>query len=148
MKILTAKKSKQIRRHYFNKFLNKNTDLFQHEISKPKLCSDGFCYCGYMWDTFLNPQLISYNQAIKKIMYSKFIYILWDINSCENIFIQNYWKYPKKRVLLIPTIEFKKISKTLPEDIYIFDETFEWTIALTHEDIDGTRYCLYQKAIS
>ena len=30
----------------------------------------------------------------------------------------------------------------LPEDIYIFDCSFDWTIVLTHEDIDGQRYCL------
>lgn len=30
----------------------------------------------------------------------------------------------------------------LPEDIYIFDHSFEWTIVLTHEEIENKRWCL------
>lgn len=29
----------------------------------------------------------------------------------------------------------------LPEDIYIFDKSFKWTIILTHEEVEGERYC-------
>lgn len=39
--------------------------------------------------------------------------------------------------------EFVKNINNLPEDIYIVDDTFEWSIALTHEtDAQQNRYCL------
>lgn len=35
----------------------------------------------------------------------------------------------------------------LPEDIYIFDDTYSWTIALTHEtDAQKRPYCLFADA--
>ena len=35
----------------------------------------------------------------------------------------------------------------LPEDIYIFDDTYSWTIALTHEtDAQKRPYCLFTDA--
>lgn len=67
---------------------------------------------------------------------------MWDIHSCDKILIPNYWKFPKTQVLY--TDGWKEIFKNdLPEDIYVFDETFCWSVVYTHEtDEDDKRYCL------
>ena len=69
---------------------------------------------------------------------------MWDVNSKDYIFIPDYWKYPKEAVLSISVEEFKKIKDTLPEDVYLYDNSFSWSIALTHEYSDeDERYCYF-----
>lgn len=60
----------------------------------------------------------------------------------EHIFIPNYYKYPQEACLQLSFQEFSKIANTLPEDIYFFDDDFDWCIAMTHEDDGKRRYCL------
>jgi len=67
---------------------------------------------------------------------------MWDIHTKERIFIKDYWKFKKKAVLKMKANLLFEGEIHLPEDIYIFDDSFNWTIAKTHEDIDGERYCL------
>ena len=38
--------------------------------------------------------------------------------------------------------EFAATESSLPEDLYLFDESLLWLVVLTHEDIDGRRHCL------
>lgn len=57
----------------------------------------------------------------------------WDIHSCERILIPDYWKFPKKSCLELNFNDLCSNRKFLPEDIYIFDRSFKWTIVFTHE---------------
>ena len=69
--------------------------------------------------------------------------IKFAINSNEKILIPDYWKYPKNRILHCEkwSADFKI---DLPEDIYVFDDTFSWSIVYTHEEMKpGKRYCLH-----
>ncbi len=38
--------------------------------------------------------------------------------------------------------EFAATESSLPEDLYLFDESLLWLVVLTHEDIDGRRHCI------
>ena len=68
---------------------------------------------------------------------------MWDIHSAERIFIPNYWKYPKECILYVEMWS-EDMYKELPEDIYIFDDTFTWSAIYTHEiDLNDAPYCLY-----
>ena len=66
---------------------------------------------------------------------------------------ENRARCPEKHVLPIcPTQrvtpdELLARVADLPEDIYIFDDTYSWTIALTHEtDAQERPYCLFTDA--
>lgn len=104
--------------------------------------SDGLCYTGYLWDCLLNPYVIPKNGADKIMQGKRDVFIMWDIHSCDMIFIPDYWKFPKTRVLYAD-IWLDSFKNELPEDIYLFDETFNWSIIYTHEtDANGKPYCL------
>ncbi len=145
MKILEGKLYEVLRENYIKLFIDTDNQYYINYILNKTFYSDGLCYKGYLWDVFKSSKIISYGDALKKILSEKELYILWDIHSKENIFAENYWKYPKESIILLEDNEFNVIMNSFPDDIYIFDTNFSWTIALTHEEIRGDRYCLYQE---
>ncbi len=67
---------------------------------------------------------------------------MWDTS--EGDLSQDYEVYPKKSILRMTASEFFCTYKSLPEDLYIFDDRYEWTVILTHEDYrKNKRYCLH-----
>ena len=144
MEILIEKEANQIREKYVSCFINTNMDYDVDNIKKRIMCRDGMCYTGYLWDCLKNKYLVSEKECISYIENIENIYIFWDIHSQDRIFIPDYWKYPKDAVLKLRYKEFIENINNLPEDIYIVDDTFEWSIALTHEtDAQQNRYCLF-----
>ena len=64
------------------------------------------------------------------------------------ILIPDYWKYPKESVLKMTSQEFMRNRDSLPDDIYVMDDTFEWSIAFTHEeDAQQKRFCLFTEGV-
>lgn len=118
---------------------NEILQLYKYSFVKNDQCTGN----NYMWE-----RLIKYNRRSEQFCYKylenmKEIYVTWD--TLENVIIYDpdYWKYPPESILKIQVHEFFELLPTFPEDIYIFDETLEWTIVLTHEDVfDKKRYCL------
>ncbi len=73
----------------------------------------------------------------------KEIYVTWDTLEDVIILSPKHWNYPPKSLLKIYAHEFNDLLPTFPEDVYFFDESFDWTIIFTHEDIfEKKRYCL------
>lgn len=99
---------------------------------------------GYFWEGLKQYHRRSENYCFERIKAQKGdIYVMWD--SLENFEIQNenYWKYPAKSMLRLSVNEFFQLFVTLPEDIYVFDDSLKWSVILTHEDVfDKKRYCL------
>ena len=143
MVILDEFKSNELRCKYIGSFVDTTSDYFVKNIEIKTKFSDGECYVGYLWDCLQNPQVISASKANEILKEKSNIFIMWDIHSCERIFIPNYWKYPKTRIL--STDKWRDSLKVeLPEDIYLFDETFRWSVVFTHEtDEKGRDYCIY-----
>ena len=143
MTVLDQEKSDALRRQYINAFVNTESLHYKEYVEQKKTFSDGMCYTGYLWDCFLHPRVVSKKQLELQLKEKRNIYIMWDIHSCERIFIPDYWKFPKESVLFSETWQdaYKDI---LPEDIYIFDDTFSWSAVYTHEiDLQNEDYCLY-----
>ena len=138
MRIINGMEAWTIREKYIDEFIDKGKEYYSQNIKKLNKCSDGLCYDGYLWDCFfyfeIKDEFYCQNYIGKK---SEF-YILWDIHSCDKIWIKDYWKYPKDSVAQIKYSEYLKLYNTFPEDVYIFDESFAWSIAFTHEtDVQG-----------
>ena len=116
---------------------------YKENIEQKKMFSDGLCYTGYIWDCLLNPRIISEREADQLLQVKRRIIIMWDIHSSERIFIPDYWKFPKAEVLCTDAWS-ETFKNDLPEDVYVFDDTFSWSVIYTHEtDLKDNRYCLF-----
>ena len=142
MKIIEGEQADCLRSRFIDAFIDQEGEVYTQSISKPFACSDGMCYLGYLWDALKDPVLISEMEILCRLSLQDRFYAMWDIHSKDYIYIPDYWKYPKKSVLLVTADEFGSIQHTLPEDIYLFDDSFCWTYVLTHEDLNGARFCL------
>ena len=143
MTVLGQSKSDILRSEYISAFVNCDSPHYRKYIEQKRMFTDGMCYVGYLWDCLLNMDVISEYRAKMMLTEKRDVFIMWDIHSCERILIPDYWKYPKTSVLY--TEEWSdSLMSDLPEDLYLFDETFRWSVIFTHETNDkGRRYCLY-----
>lgn len=144
MKIIIGNEAILLRKKYITSFIDTNSTYYNQKIKKQVMFSDGICYEGYLWDCLRNKFMMSEKACVQYIQNIEKLYVFWDIHSKDRIFIQNYWKYPKNAVLEIGSKEFSQKIHTFPEDIYIVDETFEWSVIFTHEtNLNEERYCLF-----
>lgn len=143
MTVLGQSKSDILRNEYISAFVNCDSPHYRKFIEQKRMFTDGMCYVGYLWDCLLNMDVISEYRAKMMLTEKRDVFIMWDIHSCERIFIPDYWKYPKTSVLYAAEWSDSLMSD-FPEDLYLFDETFMWSVIFTHETNDkGRRYCLY-----
>ena len=143
MIILDSQKSDALRCNYINNFVDIASTYYKENIEQKTMFSDGLCYTGYLWDCLLNPSIISESKADQLLKDKQKIFIMWDIHSCDRILIPDYWKFPKTRILGADNW-LETFKDDLPEDVYVFDDTFSWSVIFTHEtDVKENRYCLY-----
>lgn len=143
MRILNGKNADELRRRFTEAFVNTASGYYKTAIREERLCSDGMCYLGYLWDCMKAPERVTEKRVTDTLSGMEKVYAMWDINSKDRILIPDYWKYPKRAVLELTKDELSAVLPTLPEDVYFFDGSFTWAFALTHEYNDkGGRYCL------
>lgn len=142
LSILDKDRALFLREKYIERFINIKSETYINNIKDKIRFSDGYCYTGYLWDCLKKPIIIDDNYLKSIVKSIGDVYVFWDIHSCEQIFIEDYWKFDKDDLL---ELDYQKLIEGecyLPEDIYIFDKKMNWTIIKTHEDIDGQKYCL------
>lgn len=143
MIILNSQESDLLRSVYTEEFVNTCEPYYKEHIEQKRMFIDGMCYIGYLWDCLLKKDVVSEYRAKQMLAGRRDVFIMWDIHSCERIFIPDYRRYPKTSVLCAEEWSDSLMSD-LPEDLYLFDETFRWSVIFTHETNDkGRRYCLY-----
>ena len=130
---LPARKAAVLREHFIETFLDTKKDFFQRNIRQTKRFSDGVCYTGYLWDCIVRYSRISLNALLRKLLSHDKVYVMWDVHSCERILMPNYWLFPKDAVLEVNTDFLASNLAFLPQDIYIFDDSFRWALIPTHE---------------
>ena len=134
---------------YLAEFIDTANQGYINTVQRLVSYSDGCFYTGYLWDYLKEKSVVSEtvcNHWLQALNSHEF-YLFWDNHSKDIIQIQDYWKFPKDSVLKLSRQEYCEHRDYLPEDIYLFDETFAWTICLTHEWLDkGKRYCLFAPA--
>lgn len=141
--ILDSTKSDTLRCKYIKNFINTSSLYYKENIERKILFSDGLCYTDYLWDCLLKPTVISECKANQFLQGKRRMFIMWDIHSCERILIPNYWKFPKTKIISTDA-GIESFKHDLPEDVYIFDDTFSWSVIYTHEtDEKEDRYCLF-----
>ena len=142
IEILDKEKENEIREKYIDKFINTAKPRYGEMIEQRHKFRDGYCYLGYLWDYLKNPIVIKREYIEEAAKNLDEVYVFWDIQTCERIFIKDYWKLGKETVLRLKFKTLLENYRYLPEDIYIFDDTFSWTLILTHEEVDRVPYCV------
>lgn len=100
------------------------------------------CYTGYLWDCLIEHRTIKVEDIYKYREILDKVLVFWDIHSKDKIWIEDYWKFSKDCMLKLNYEALMDNLNHLPEDIYVFDESLEWTVILTHEDdFNGERLC-------
>lgn len=143
MRIVLGRRADTIRQAFTDAFADKKNEYYKTAVRERRLFSDGLCYIGYLWNCLKNRETVSEKDALERASQAEKVLVMWDLNSKDMILVPNYWKYPKSAVLELPGSKLESILPTLPEDVYFFDESFTWAVALTHEYSDkGRRYCV------
>ena len=144
--IISGEKQEKIRSMYCSSFVKTESDGYKRNIEIKHNYSDGYCYNGYIWDYLINPVISDEHSLAETIKTLKNIYVFWDIHSCEKIWLEDYWKFGKENILFLDGETLMQSLHLLPEDLYIFDDSYTWTIIFTHEYVDDKRYCLKSEA--
>ncbi|MFA9463427.1 MAG: DUF4275 family protein [Velocimicrobium sp.] len=131
-----------LRNQFIQKFILTEKDYYKKNILSTQTFSDGICYTGYLWDCLNEVEVIDFNYINSMRNSLAKVYVLWDIHSKDRILIEDYWKFEKNDILLLDFCVLLDNLEYLPEDIYIFNESFNWTFVLTHEYFDNKRWCL------
>ena len=142
MEILQKELANTVKELFLLSFIDQDSSRYREQIAIRRHCSDGDCYYGYLWDFLKNKKPKTEKYCFQFLSSKQKLYLFWDSHSKDRIYITDYWKYPKESVIELSGIEFVQYSNTFPEDIYLFDDSFFWSIAFTHEYSDkGRRMC-------
>lgn len=139
---LGANEIEGIRKQYIEVFADTESSTYKKEIAVMHKYIDGYCYLGYLWDCIKCANVIDEEYFTQFEKSDEQVYVFWDIHSCERILSEDYWKFDKNAVLQMSLHLLLENEDFLPEDIYITNKDFTWTLVKTHENIDGKRYCL------
>ncbi len=176
-KIMPPDKGAALRARFIDAFVDTSTDYFRELIKvKPTdvVYTSDLIVNRYMWD-ILSPgsyTVVPYHRCIETIAEKKRVYSLWDIRPRKVVYTKypELWTttprylelYPSDVVIEWDTGELLSLLKveledyaatsldiTLPEDLYIFDDSFSWCVIFTHEStqelvpgIKGERFCI------
>ena len=144
MRILGDRKAEAYRKLYINKYINTDSKYYIERIENLSLFSDGLCYTGYLWESLKSPIFIHEEQIEQYRSKLKQVLIFWDNNSKDRIYIKDYWKFGKKTMVRVDYNLFLDHAHFFPEDVYLTDETLQWTIVFTHEDDINNRRLIMQ----
>ena len=146
---LPLETSDALRAKFVATFVDTSRPRFPELIGHRRHFVDGDFYTGYLWDFLTNFTLVTEEQVWSNVAsLGTEIDVMWDLHSSERILIPDYWNFPRHALLRGPPKVIHGGASFLPEDLYLFDETFVWCAALTHEysDDSGERICLFARA--
>lgn len=140
--IVPIDETQRVREEYIKVFVDINKQYYKKYIEILNEYSDGLCYTGYLWDCLKDVVVVDLQYIELKSSGIDNVFVFWDTHTEERIFIKDYWKFGKRSIL---ELNFNTLINNLEyfaEDVYIFDKSFKWTLVITHEFIDGKRWCL------
>jgi hypothetical protein len=134
IQVLQEPAASEVRAKYILQFINTQHEFYINVISKPKQFSDGICYEGYLWDCLRQPfTIITFADFIRDLVGHDQVFAFWDVHSRDRILVPDYWHFPKSAALSGPAKIIAENLNYLPEDTYICDNSFSWTLIATHE---------------
>lgn len=135
MAILGEEESQGIRKKFIDYFVNQSSGYFKKYISQSQDANQ--YYVGYLWDS-----LKEYKRALHKddlIFLDAFlenrVYVMCDLHSLGRLGNSPDLLpfFPSDRIGAAKLKDVISALAALPQDVYIFDDTFSWYLILTHE---------------
>ena len=143
IKVLQTLEADQIRAKYISLFVDQVSEWYEEQIAIKVLSGDGWYYRGYMWECLKQGTPAKEEQILGQLKgMDESVFVLWDISSRRNLSPKDYWKFPRDAVLYLWASDLLEGLGYLPEDIYIFNASFSWSLIFTHETTyDNERLC-------
>ena len=143
VQVLETLEVDNIRARYIRSFVDQGSKWYEEHIAIKVQSEDGWYYRGYLWECLKHGRPVKENQVYGELKgMSKMLYVFWDISSIRHLKPKDYWKFPRDAVLYLQATDLIKGLEYLPEDIYIFDTSFSWSLVFTHETTnDNDRLC-------
>ncbi len=143
-----------LRHNFLETFTDKTLPFYQKTL-RMRQFFDGMCYMGYIWEVLKKPYAVVTREAALALLGTQAeVYVLWDIRTMKNVAQRFQYKVPKDMVIRTDgqslaeqlRADFAPLAENvsfLPEDLYVFDDSLSWFIALTHEpDERGDIMCM------
>lgn len=141
--VVPAQEAEQLRADFVASRLDPQYKAQASEALALRQFRDGLAYTGYLWDFLADKEVVQETTIWHRVSARDAVFAMWDIHSTERIRIPDYFKFPKDAVLRADPESLGRGLPFLPEDLYLFDDTFEWAGALTHEWVDDERFCVW-----
>jgi len=139
--ILSPEDSALWRQAYLDEFVDTSSEHYQRYIAHPRQFSDGVHYEGYLWDCLRSPSRITLQRFRHEVVRHPRVLVMADDHSRDSIPGAPLWPYRPYSIARFSSRELLDCLDSLPEDIYVFDESVAWTLVLTHEDDGKRRIC-------
>jgi hypothetical protein len=146
--VILEKPAADIREKFIFDFVNTNLEFYEKHIRTTSEFKDGYYYTGFLWDCLKSFGVITEKDLCSRLeKNAQSVYAMWDLHSSERTTDRDYWKFPRDAVLFAPANIIREGRHLLPVDLYIFDDNFEWSLILRHENYEDEhkyrrRYCL------
>jgi hypothetical protein len=134
--ILSPEESALWRQAYLDAFVDTACDHYQRYIATTRTFSDGVCYTGYLWDCLRSPSRITVQRFRTEVALRQSVMVMADHHSRDRILGPPLWPFPPYSVAVYQSKHLPHCLKSLPWDIYVFDESLAWTLVHTHEWIE------------
>ena len=145
VEVLPHASADALRAVFIERFVDTDHPAFGARLNAMKQFSDGSFYTGYLWEFLRSPSRVDEPTAWQQILAGAWTYVMWDMKSADQIHDPRYTNFDRSAVLrLAPEVAFTGQS-FLIEDLYFFDDSWEWCVALTHEYVEVNpprRLCL------
>jgi hypothetical protein len=142
IEILSAGESEIWREGYIDAFVDTSKEYYVQRIATQQLFSDGMHDSGYVWDCLRMPSRITVQRFENEICIHSEVLVMADDHSRDQVPGAPLWPYAPHSVARFSPQELLEVRTSLPEDIYVFDNSLNWTLVLTHEHDNRRRLCL------
>ena len=133
VQILPTPAADDIRVKFQKYFLDTDSDCFRDRVSELVRFPDGEYQRGYMWECLSSFTESDWGRCWAILRESATLYVLWDSHSAYHIQRPNYWRFGRSDVLECTPACLRQGLNLLPDDLYLVDRTFSWSVVRTHE---------------
>ncbi|MEF2246454.1 hypothetical protein [Paenibacillus sp. IITD108] len=130
---LSKSKSEVLRRKFEKEFCSTDSEQYKYYKREP----------GYMlWDCMIGgPRVLTIQEVNENPPFPGDVYVFWDVNERD----EEMFKLGKYYLHQMPFEKFLLNYFSFPQETYVFDEHFKYSIVLSHEHFHSLKQdlCLY-----
>lgn len=130
------------RQAFIEAFVDTTRDWYRDHIQTLHRFSDGDHYDGYLWECLCKPRKITIQRFRLEVMTHRELLVMADDKSRDQRPSGPHWPFGCHTVARCAPDQLLKSLELLPEDLYVFDESLRWALAITHEHDHKRRLCL------